>query len=653
LNLRIDPNQDRLTEQQLDWLHEQRRLAVADVLTMTTCAASGHPGGSLSTLDALLLIYALAEVRSDDPLWPDRDRILVSHGHISPAVYATLARFGFIDGAEVRALFRAFGSRYGGHVESCVPGVEWNTGNLGQGLSAGVGAAMAARLQGRSFRTIVLCGDGEQQKGQVSEARRMAVKFGLGSLIAVVDVNGLQIGGGTQEVMPQDIAGDWRSGGWEVLEVEDGHDYPQLFEALRTAHARADGDRPTVLLLRTVMGKGFAPMENLAKYHGSALSEELCLQALEELDAGDLLSPARKARAAFEDRVDHPEHPMPTVPPPALDTGEPQDLEADAMADCRGAYGKAMEDLAERNNGNGANKIAAFSCDLEGSVKLSAFRKVSPDAFFECGIQEHGTATTAGRLSREGHSVFFSTFGVFAVTECFNQQRLNDFNRAHLKVVATHCGLDVGMDGPTHQCIDYVGLLRSTMGWEIYVAGDANQCDRIVRAIADRPGCQFLGMGRSKLGVLCDDSGRPYYRGSKGFEPGRADKLHEGADAAIIACGRPVHGALQAAQFLRLQHGLSVQVWNAASLRPFDASMVTEAARTGLILTAEDHHPDTGLGAIVANELVDQELGCRLVRAGVDTFGASGTPEDLYRAFRLDGPGLAERLLEVLPWSAA
>ena len=170
---------ETLTPNQLATLCSLRRRAGADCIRLTSLAGCGHPGGSLSSLDALILIYGCGHFEPQSPHGQDRDRVVVSHGHISPGVYATLGAFGFFDMQDCYDGFRRAGSIFGGHVESVVPGVEWNTGNLGQGLSAGCGFALAAQLKGESHRTFVLMGDGEQQKGQVGEARRFAAKFGL------------------------------------------------------------------------------------------------------------------------------------------------------------------------------------------------------------------------------------------------------------------------------------------------------------------------------------------------------------------------------------------------------------------------------------------------------------------------------------------
>lgn len=646
---------ETLSDDHLATLDRLRVEASTDILTMTTLANSGHPGGSMSTLPALLLLYANANITPETVLDPLRDRIFVSHGHISPGTYSALAAFGFCDRAQAITEFRRFGSAFSGHVEISVPGVEWNTGNLGQGLSAGVGAALAGRLwsadpardlreqdHAHAFTSYVLMGDGEQQKGQISEARRLAVKYGCTNLVAYVDANHLQIGGDTDEVMPQDIAADWAADGWDVIEC-DGHDWQQLYAAFRQASRATDA--PVVVIARTIMGKGVDFMENLAKYHGSAVPRDKLDEAIAQLGGTNRIDEYEAARAALPPGTLG--HHFFDVAPPSIAVGHPKVYGADVVTDCRSAYGNVMKELADTNNREQV-KVVAFSADLEGSVKLNAFHASSPAGFIEGGIQEHNSATASGRLSKEGFLTFFSTFGIFGVTETFNQQRLNGFNRTNLKLVCTHCGTDVGEDGPTHQVVDYAGLLRSTFDWNVFVPADPNQCDRIIRAVSTRSGNDFVGMGRSKLPTLLRTDGTVFYDGSVGFEPGRADVLRDGDDGAILAVGPIVRFAVEAHDLIAERTGKKVRVVNMASLRPYDAQAIRDAAGTGFVLTAEDHHPDTGLGGLVALELADAGIATRLQRAGIGEWPMSGKPNDIFAAFGLDAEGLAKRVIDAL-----
>ena len=227
--------QNELTQEQITKLHTMWNRCATRIILSTTLAGSGHPGGSLSSLHILLVLYSVIRHRPTEPGWPDRDRVVISIGHISPGVYSVLAEFGYFSEEDFLSEFRRAGSSCAGHIEQTMPGVEWNTGNLGQGLSVGTGICLAQNLLARPGKTIVLMGDGEQQKGQISEARRFAIKFGQGNLIGIIDRNHLQIGGSTEEVMPVRVRDEYTSAGWNVLYVPDGNDFQTVFKALKRA----------------------------------------------------------------------------------------------------------------------------------------------------------------------------------------------------------------------------------------------------------------------------------------------------------------------------------------------------------------------------------------------------------------------------------
>ena len=247
-------------------------------------AASGHPGGSLSCLDMLTALY-FHEMNIDpaDPKKADRDRFVLSKGHCSPALYATLAQRGFFPVEELK-LFRSIKAHYSGHPDMVhVPGVDMSTGSLGQGLSAAVGMALAAKLRSKSYRTYAVGGDGEIEEGQIWEAVMSAAKWKLDNLCAFVDVNGLQIDGPTAKVMPSEpLDQKFAAFGWHVVKV-DGHDMAALLAALE--EARAVKGQPTVILAATVKGKGVSFMENQVGWHGKAPNDEQFAQAKAELEA--------------------------------------------------------------------------------------------------------------------------------------------------------------------------------------------------------------------------------------------------------------------------------------------------------------------------------------------------------------------------------
>jgi transketolase len=587
----------------------------------------------MSSIEMYLTLYHHANLRPGEPAWAERDRIVVSHGHTSPGVYAALADAGFFPRDEAVAHFRQAGSPFEGHVERVVPGVEWDTGNLGQGLSAACGFALASRLTGGDWHTFCAMSDGEQHKGQVAEARRFAVHHGLTDLTVLMDLNGIQISGHTWEIMPVDVVADWHADGWRVIEV-DGHDVAKLYAAV--SEARADDSAPVCVVCRTVIGKGVSLMEDTPEFHGAPLNDEQYVAAMAELGLEPYLEETRARRAEVV-RAAEQDIARPALP---VDRGTPRTYTREKDADNRGAWGNALADLAEANP---ELPMAVLDCDLVPSVKTAAFAKARPEGFVQAGVGEHNAATVAGAASVAGVLSFWSDFGVFGVDEVYNQQRLNDINKTSLKLAVTHCGLDVGEDGKTHQCLDYVGAFRNFFGWMSVVPADPNQTDRAVRACAALPGDFAIAMGRSKLPVVLSPDGDPLFAGDYEFEYGRIDWARDGDEAVVMSMGTCVGAAVEAADELAAD-GTSVGVAVVSCPLELDDEAMRKAVAAPLILTVEDHSVRTGLGASVADWMADSGLSTRLVRLGVDGYQSSGSARDLLAAAGLDSAGIAAAL---------
>lgn len=595
--------------------------ARGDIIRMTTLAGSGHPGGSMSSLEIFALLWSQANIDPSEPLKEGRDRIVVSHGHTSPGVYATLGRLEFFDLQRAVATFRKAGSPFEGHIERSIPGVELTTGNLGQGISSAAGMALADRSRGIHNHVWVVTGDGEHQKGQIAEARRFIRNFGLCNMTVVVDCNGLQISGRTDRVMYTDIAAEYRADGWDVTEV-DGHNLSALYRALRPeSFTRA----PRLVLAMTVMGKGVSFMENDPKYHGTALKPQQAEDALAELGLpNDLKELERLRQESWKGKGDFNLR----LPYEILDLeGTPIIYDPDHRGDNRGAFGAALMDLARMNTDN---LPLVFDCDLAGSVRTAEFGEEFPDHFFQSGIMEHNTASVAGGASIAGKVAFWADFGVFAADETFNQHRLNDINMTNLKVVATHCGLDVGMDGKTHHCINYISLMGTLYHYNTVVPADPNQTDRVVRYAATHPGNFFIAMGRSKIPVITDEDGDPFFGKDYRFVYGMHDHIRRGTDVAIVAMGGMVCKALEARELLE-GRGISTAVYGISCPLCIRPKLLDELSSYRLVLTYEDHDMDTGMGSKMAIAIACFRRSVNLRRKGISEYGVSGRPEELYR----------------------
>ncbi len=253
------------------------------VITMIATAGSGHPGGSLSAADIVTTLYfKIMRHDPNNPQWLDRDRFVLSKGHAAPVLYAALAECGYFPLEELSTL-RKLDSRLQGHTDKTLtPGVEMSAGSLGQGLSFGIGIALAGKLNARDYQTYVLLGDGECDEGQIWEAAMAAAHFKIDNLTAIVDHNEIQLDGWNRDIMNlEPLADKWRAFNWHVLDI-NGHDISQILQAARKA--KKIRQKPTVIIAHTIKGKGVSFMENNVDFHGKAPTPEQAERALKELE---------------------------------------------------------------------------------------------------------------------------------------------------------------------------------------------------------------------------------------------------------------------------------------------------------------------------------------------------------------------------------
>lgn len=616
-------------------VEELRQLGIqcrGDILKMTFVANSGHPGGSMSSIDLLLSLYSFAYVDPHDPWNEDRDRIVVSHGHISPGVYSTLAAYGFINRDEVIAGFRHPASIFEGHITRGIPGIEWTTGNLGQGLSAGVGFALAAKLKRKDYHVYVVMSDGESAKGQVQEARRTARKYNLDNLTVLVDYNDIQISGHAHDVMYVDIKAEFQAAGWKVIEIY-GHDYEQILAALKIAK---DDRYPTAIIAHTIIGKGVDFMEDKPDYHGKALSKEELEKALKQLgvenDVDKYVQMRKNLPVKAHEKVK-------LVYSPNVNTGKVRVY--DKATDNRSALGRAIADIALVND-----NVVAVDCDLKGSVKLDFLDKERPDRLIEIGVQEHNAAALAGAMSADGIVTFFADFGVFGVDETFNQHRLNAINNTNLKVVLTHCGIDVGEDGKTHHALNYIGAPLAWYGFKTIVPADPNQTDRVVRYIAREYGNFVVAVGRSKLEPIKKDDGTLFFDENYDFEYGKMDILRDGNDGVIYTIGSTVPNVLKAHDILKSK-GINFAVINVSCPYALDEEVLKRYSN--FVVTVEDHNVFNGLGTLIAQKLFEMRiLPRKFIKLGLSDFPVSGDSKLLFDIYGLSGEKIAEKILNNL-----
>lgn len=628
-----------LNPQDLQLLQTFTKSCRKSIIEMVVNANSGHPGGSLSSLDILAVLYTQIISQSGE-------QIVISNGHISPAVYSILAELGYIPKEEVVNTFRKIGSIYEGHVTRHVPGVEYGTGPLGIGVSVAASFALAEKLKAQASATqrsprkvFALMGDGEAQEGQVHEMIHFAKHHKLNNLIVFVDYNQVQLTASLKEIQDIDVPLTFAAGHWKLIEV-DGHDYSSIWQALQEAY---NSDQPVAIIAHTIMGKNGGPLEpeGLAykpTWHGKAPAPEMVADFLKELE---LTSEENETLNNFRKEIKwHPKHteffkklsktPNITIPKPEI-------LPADTVTDCRSAYGKSLYNLAKANP-----QIIALTADLKESVKTDTVAHELPNQYIECGIAEQNMLSLAGGLSISNYIPFASTFGAFMTSRAKDQARVNDINQTNVKMVATHCGLSVGEDGPTHQAIDDMGSFLGFFNTMVIEPADANHTSHIINYVASHDGNFYVRMGRHKFPVITKEDGTPFYDENYVYEYGNCDLIRQGSDLTIAASGATIHEALKACETLSTSHpNLSIEVIAIGSLKQFDENLKTSLLKTRNLITVEDHNSHSGLASQIALFIAENNIQLEsFTTIAVQEYQLSGTADQLYHHAGIDSQAI-------------
>ena len=445
------------------------------------CAGSGHTGGTLSALDAVAALYLrVMKHKPSDPDWDGRDRLFFSAGHKAPAWYIPLGYCGYFDVRQT-ALLRKFGSPFCGHPDrnKCV-GIEASCGSLGQGLSIAVGDALAARLDGKGYRVYCMMGDGEQQEGQIWEAAMEAAHYKLDNLVGIVDKNCLQIDGSVCDVMNIDpIDGKYRAFGWHAI-VCNGHSVEELLAAF--GEAEKTKGKPTVIIMKTLKGKGVSFMEGQAGWHGRAPNREELDKALSELSLQHLPKEEMIALAQEHQRKvsREIEEAMPKFSRNYWwNAQEKMKVE---MKSTKIGFGEEL-----RDNPNPA--VVALGADISGSISINMFYEGKPEKksrFFSMGIAEQSGTCVAAGLAKEGKIPFFGTYGVFAAGRALDQVRTTvAYGNWNVKIVGAHGGISVGPDGATHQALEEIFQIAGMPNMRLLVPCDSAETAKATAAMID------------------------------------------------------------------------------------------------------------------------------------------------------------------------
>jgi transketolase len=593
------------TTQDFDLMRELGQQLRVDGIRMSTAAASGHPTSSMSGADLMaVLITRHLKYDWNKPKEANNDHLIFSKGHASPLLYAMFRAVGVISEAEMMT-YRKFGSPLQGHPTPVLPWVDVATGSLGQGLPIAVGVALAGRkLDQLPYHVWTLCGDSELAEGSIWEGLDKASYYQLSNFTAIFDINRLGQRGPTEYGWETDHYRDRVQAFGCRAVVIDGHDLEQIDQAL--GQAREATGKPTVVIARTVKGKGFSEIENKDGWHGKALPADMAERAIKELGGVRHL------------RVDgqKPEPGEPAIKAARAEVTLPTYAKGDKVA-TRKAYGDALKALGARPN------VVAMDGEVSNSTFADEFAKAYPDRFFEMFIAEQQLVATAVGMSVRHYIPFASTFAAF-FTRAYDFIRMAAISEANIRLSGSHAGVEIGEDGPSQMALEDLAAMRAVSGSTVLYPSDATSTAQLVEAMADQDGIVYMRTTRGAYPVLYDATERFHIGGCKVVRSDPNDRV------TLIGAGVTLHHCLAAAEELD-RDGIKARVIDLYSVKPVDKHTLREAAALtkGKFLVVEDHHPEGGLGSAVMEALSADMDPPRVVHLAVRHLPGSGKPQEL------------------------
>jgi transketolase len=579
-----------------------------DSVVSTSEAGSGHPSSCCSAAEIMAALF-FSEMRYDprDPKNPDNDRFVLSKGHAAPILYSAWAEAGIIRRDDILKL-RQIDSDLEGHPTPRLPWVDVATGSLGQGICAAVGIAMNARVIGSDYRTYAVLGDGEVAEGSVWESAHVASHYKVDNLCAIIDVNALGQAGPTQwQHDMESYAAKWRAFDWHVI-VLDGHDVPAILNALD--EARRTKGRPTMILAKTIKGKGISFIEGKNGWHGKPLKKgEEMQKALDELQkqfvpedepVAPPEAPRSKSRSAARNA---------SLDAPAYKLG-------DSVA-TREAFGDALAKLGAKDN-----RVIALDADVKNSTFSEKFEKgVGEERFVENYIAEQQMIGASMGLAARGAIPFPSTFAAF-LSRAYDFIRMAAISNSNIKMAGSHAGVSIGEDGPSQMALEDLAMMRAQPNIAVLYPCDAVSTERLVERMAYHHGPAYMRTSRPKTPVI--------YGPDEKFEIGGLKVVRESDKdvATVIGAGVTLFEALKAYDELKAK-GTLIRVIDLYSLQPIDADTLLRCAREtkGRLITVEDHYAGGGIGDAVANAVAPG--GFTVHRLAVREIPRSGKPDEL------------------------
>ncbi len=637
-------------------LKELAKLVRYYSLVSTTAAGSGHPTSSLSSCDIMTAIFfEMYKFELENPENPNNDRLIFSKGHASPLFYALYAAAGVISEEELKRL-RKIDSPLEGHPTPYFKYTEAATGSLGQGLSVGVGEALALQAQfpisksqfPNTPRVFVLLGDGEMAEGSVWEAIELAYYYKLNNLIAILDVNRL---GQSQETMlghnVKTYENRVKAFGWEV-KVIDGHNWGEIIGVIREI-GQIGEKKPTMIIAKTIKGKGVSFVENKDGWHGKAIPFEMLDKALAELGEVDLkikgkITPPKFQIPNSKFQIKNPAFAKASAGKQKSKLEIPYKI-GDPVA-TREAYGAGLTMMGEINP-----NIVALDGDTKNSTYSEKFKEKFPNRFFEMFIAEQNMVGTALGLAKRGFIPFASTFSAF-FTRAFDQIRMSALSNGNIKLCGSHAGVSIGEDGASQMGLEDLSMMQSVYGSTVFYPSDGVSAIKLVEKMVETSGIVYMRTTRGKTPVIYGKSEEFVVGGCK-VHSAKQNKKKSNVKSqmskviTIVTAGITLHEALKAQEELT-NEGIEAVVVDAYCIKPIDGKTIRRLARDSkAVITVEDHWIHGGLGDAVLQALAE-EIPCPVYKLAVTIMPRSGKPEELLKMVGIDKGSIVKKAREIL-----